>query len=218
MWQHYVSYTLYYTVQNVYSCQFLIDGWECSDMCPILHAFPCQSDEATLQSSSLQCRLQGMRLHLSAYGKSISIWPETVFWYIIMLCGASFSHWDQTLTSITLICNNSKLFPISVSISLTFVDGDAHIDRRIIMREAFGWRVSSCVASWDKGPQSRTNSELLNYFLGLVFWSADTADAALSQHLLDNAFNVVCLLSYSMCVNQKPQWVEGCREMDIDVM
>lgn len=155
-----------------------------------------------------------MHLYLSGYGKSISIWPDTDFLYIIELCGASVLHWDKTLTSIRLICNNSKLFPITVPISLTFIGGDAHIDSWI-MRKAFSWRVSSCIASWGKEPQSRVNSEL---FSGPCFLICRYCRCSLAPAPFHNAFYVVCLLSYSVCVNQKPHWVEGRREMDIDVM
>lgn len=174
--------------------------------------FPCRSCEATLRCSSLQCRL----MHLSGYGKSISVWAKTDFWYIIELCGASFLDWDKTLRSIAPIFNNSKLFPVSVPISMTFMGGDDHIDSSIIMREAFGWRVSSCVASWGKGPQSRVNSEL---FTGSCFLIGRFCRCNLGPaQCFHNAFDVVCFLSYSMRVNQNPQWVEGRREMDIDVM
>ena len=68
-----------------------------------------------------------MHLYLSGYGKSISIWPEKDCWYIIELCEASFLHLDKTLTSTTLVCNNSKFFPISVPNLLTFIGGDVYI-------------------------------------------------------------------------------------------
>lgn len=161
-------------------------GWELRDMCPILHTFSCQSDEATLQCSSLQCRLQGMHLYLSGYGKNISILLKTDFWYIIELCCASFLRWDKAFTSITLICNNSKLFQISVPILLTFIGGDAHIDSCIILRKAFGWTISSCVASEGIGPQSKVNSELSSgsCFLICRYCRCSLAPVASLQHFV----------------------------------
>lgn len=115
-------------------------------MCPILHAFPCQSYESTLQCSSLQCRLQGMHLYLSSYGKSISIWPEKISDIL-----SSFAVLLLTVRQNTYEHNTD---------SLTFIGGDAHIDSCIILRKAFSWRVSFYNASWCKGPQSRVNYEL----------------------------------------------------------
>lgn len=69
---------------------------------------------------------------------------------------------DGTLRSATPLCNNSKLFPIFVPISLTFIGGDDHVDSSILMRKAFGWRVSSRVASRGKRPERGVNSELFS--------------------------------------------------------
>lgn len=141
-----------------------------------------------------------MYLYL-CWGKAgISIWPVTDFWCIIEVCGASFLHGGKknTLASITVLYR--KLFPISVPISLTFISGDAHIDSCILMRKAFSWR--EFLSALPLEVKDFRAELILNYFLGLVLWSADIADAVLLRHLLCNAFYVVYLLSYSMCVNQ----------------
>lgn len=168
------------------------------EMFPILHTFPCQSHPATFQRSSPHRRLRGMPLYPSGYAKSISVWPQTDSWYIIGRCGASFLHQDKTLRSVTRIYNNRKLFLLSVNAWLTFIGGDAHIDSCSIMRETFSWRVSFSAASWVTGPQSRVISQL---FSDLQMQPCPSTSFT--------TLYLVCLLSYSMCVHQKPQWVEG---------
>lgn len=81
------------------------------------------------------------------------------------------------------------------------------------MRKAPGWRVSSPVASRGKRAQ---RGVLLNCFW--VLFSDVQMQQMQPSSQQDNAVCVVYPLSHSMCVNQKPQRVEGLGEMDIDVM
>lgn len=113
-----------------------------------------------------------------------------------------FLQWDKTLTSITLI-----RWHLSVEMPTLIA--------------ALYWErpsVGEFLSTMPLDVKDLRAELIMNYLLGLVFWSADTAAVALPLYLLHNAFYVVCLLSYSMCVNQKPQWVEGRKEMDTDVM
>lgn len=99
--------------------------------------------------------------------------------------------YPETKQNTCAAVQQQQAFPSICPISLTFIGGDAHVDSCILMSTAFGWRVSSRVASWGEGPQSGVNSELFS----------GSADAALSGQ--DNTFSVVCPLSYSMCVKPK---------------
>lgn len=154
--------------------QFLMDVWR-------FDAFLCPSSDAT----------QRMYLYPSCYGKvHISLWPETDFWCFIGGSAVRRSY-PETKQNTCAAVQQQQAFPSICPISLTFIGGDAHVDSCILMSTAFGWRVSSRVASWGEGPQSGVNSELFS----------GSADAALSGQ--DNTFSVVCPLSYSMCVKPK---------------
>lgn len=118
-----------------------------------------------------------------------------------------------TLRRAALLCNNSRLFPVFVPVWLTFIGGDDHVDGGILMRKAFGWRVSSRVPLEVKDLREEL---ILNCFW--VLFSDLQIQQMQPSSQQDNTVCVVYPLSHSRCVNQKPQWVEGLREMDIDVM
>lgn len=114
----------------------------------------------------------------------------------------------------------------SLPISVTFIYGRAHIDSCFLMREAFSWSVATLARSplMARGEAARGKRTSERHRLGV---SGRRLVSCCDLRMLGmhggqgalpwNAIPAVYLLSNSKRVNQKPQWGEGCREMDIDV-
>lgn len=109
----------------------------------------------------------------------------------------------------------------SLPIAVTFIYGRAHIDSCFLMREAFSWSVATLARSPLMARGKRTSERHRLGVSGRRLVSCCDL-RMLRMHggqgaLPWNAIPAVYLLSNSKRVNQKPQWGEGRKEMDIDV-
>lgn len=110
--------------------------------------------------------------------------------------------------------HNKHALPKSVSISLTFIYGCGHVNSCTLMREAFNCRPSLGKRTSELHCFGRTVSAIFGH------WSAhaeEDASVVMAFFLRTLSTLFIYLLSNPERVNQKPQWGEGRREMDIDV-